>query len=102
MDSSRTGKNVGPEAGPADTANADHAARAVAALADDIGRGLAVARVLAQQGRELALNGLDQRVGVLCAQTLDLAPADARAMRPRLAALLAELDALHMLLGGAP
>ncbi len=102
MDSSTTGQNAGPEANPANQADPADPADAVAALADDIGQSLAVARVLARQGRELALTGLDQRIGMLCAQTLDLGPGPARALRPRLAALLAGLDALHDLLDGAP
>lgn len=67
-------------------------------LAENVARTLMVARVLAVHGRAVDLQGLDGMVGLLCARTLDLAPEHARAMRPRLMALRAELDALAALL----
>lgn len=67
-------------------------------LAENVARILMVARVLAVHGRAVDLQGLDGMVGLLCARTLDLAPEQARAMRPRLMALRAELDALAALL----
>jgi hypothetical protein len=67
-------------------------------LAEDVARTLVVARVLARHERIIDLHGLDGMVGLLCAKTLDLAPETARAMRPRLQALRAELDALAALL----
>jgi len=87
-----------PHAGEADRAHQ------VAALAADIGRAIAVARVLAAQRRDLRLDGLDSRVGLLCAQLLDLGPEAARTLRPLLHGLRAELDALagELLQPGAP
>jgi hypothetical protein len=67
-------------------------------LAENVARTLMVARALARQNRALDLRGLDGMVGLLCAKTLDLPPGEARAMRPRLVALCAELDALAALL----
>jgi hypothetical protein len=55
---------------------------------------LMLARTLAQAQRALDLEGLDTLVGRACAACLDLPPEQGRALRPRLAALLAELDAL--------
>lgn len=55
---------------------------------------LMLARALAQARRTLDLEGLDTLVGRACAACLDLPPQQGRALRPRLAALLAELDAL--------
>ena len=75
-----------------------HATTDVLLLADDVARTLMVARVLARHERAIDLRGLDGMVGLLCAKTLDLAPETARAMRPRLLALRAELDALAALL----
>ncbi len=55
---------------------------------------LRVARVLAQSQRRIDLAGLDEEIGRLCAAALDLPPTEGQAMRPRLASVLAELDAL--------
>ena len=63
-------------------------------LAEQVRHTIAIARALASAGRPLDLAGLDDAVGVLCAKTLDLPPADGRAARPALAAILAELDLL--------
>jgi hypothetical protein len=67
-------------------------------LVETVARTLMVARVLAQRGRAVDLQGLDAMVGLLCAKTLDLGPDYARIMRPQLMALRAELDALSALL----
>jgi hypothetical protein len=71
---------------------ADRAVASARALAGT----LQLARALAQMRRPIDLTGLDQQVGRLCAAALDLPPADGRAMRPLLATLLAELDALSV------
>lgn len=55
---------------------------------------LMLARALVQARRALDLEGLDTLVGRACAACLDLPPQQGRALRPRLAALLTELDAL--------
>ena len=62
---------------------------------------LRMARVLAESGRPIDLTGLEQEVGRLCAASLDLAPAEGRAMRAELAAVLAELDALSACVAAA-
>ena len=53
-----------------------------------------MALVLARSHRSIDLAGLDQEIGRLCAASLDLPPEQGRAMRPLLATVLAELDAL--------
>ncbi len=55
---------------------------------------LRVALALAAARRPIDLAGLDQRVGRVCAQALDLPPEEGRALRPRLAALLTGIEAL--------
>jgi hypothetical protein len=66
----------------------------VAALVEALLATLRLARVLAQSQRRIDLAGLDQEVGRLCAAALDLPPTEGQAMRPHLAAVLAELNAL--------
>lgn len=56
---------------------------------------LRLARGMVEAGRRVQLDGLDQIMGRLCARCLDLPPEEGRALRPRLAALLVEMDALH-------
>lgn len=68
----------------------------VAAVAEAITRMLRMAQLLAQAQRRIDLAGLEEEVGRLCAAALDLAPAEGRAMRPLLATVLAELDALSV------
>ncbi|HTN12128.1 MAG TPA: hypothetical protein VL154_14260 [Acetobacteraceae bacterium] len=68
----------------------------VEGLAGQVAGTLRLAGALAQGGRRLDLAGLDQMVGRLCAQALDLPPAQGRRVRPRLIALLGELDALRV------
>lgn len=63
-------------------------------LLDGVGATLRVARSLLQNGRQVDVEGLDRIIGVLCARTLDLPPEQGRTLRPRLAILLRELDAL--------
>ena len=66
----------------------------VAARLDAINGTLRVARGLVRARRRIDLTGLDEDVGLLCAASLDLPPEQGRAMRPRLQAVLAQLDAL--------
>ena len=66
----------------------------VADLAARVSRTLGVARALAENGRELDLSGIEDGVGILCAQTLDLPSADARCMLPVLCEVLAQVDSL--------
>jgi hypothetical protein len=65
------------------------------ALAEGIGATLRMAHAMVAAHRQVDLAGLDGMVGVLCAQALDLPPAEGVALRPRLAALIGELDALE-------
>ena len=64
------------------------------ALADGVSATLRIARGLIEGRRQVDLAGLEAMVGLLCARTLDLAPEQGRALRPRLLLLLAELDGL--------
>jgi len=57
-----------------------------------------VAAGLAVGGRRIDLTGLDHTVGLLCAKALDLSPAEGRAARTGLVALLTEVDALSLAL----
>jgi hypothetical protein len=63
--------------------------------AEGVANMLRLARGMVQSGRRVELEGLDQMVGRLCARCLDLPPEEGRALRPRLAALLVEIDALN-------
>jgi len=56
---------------------------------------LRMARALVESRRHVDLAGLQDAIGRLCAASLDLPPEQGRAMRPQLAAVLAELDALE-------
>jgi hypothetical protein len=64
-------------------------------LADSISATLRMALALIEGQRQVDLSGLDSMVGLLCARVLDLPPAQGRALRPRLASLLADLDELN-------
>ncbi len=68
--------------------------RRVDELATRVVRTLGVARALAERGRRLDLAGIEDGIGVLCAQTLDLPTPDARCMLPVLRAVLAQLECL--------
>jgi hypothetical protein len=70
------------------------------AAADAITGMLRVAHLLAQSRRSIDLAGLEQEIGRLCAASLDLAPEEGRAMRPKLAGVLAELDRLSACVRG--
>jgi hypothetical protein len=66
----------------------------IEAMFDRIDGVLMLARALAEMRRPIDLAGLQDAVGRLCAACLDLAPEQGRALRPRLWALLAQVDAL--------
>lgn len=91
MPEQKTSPAAGPPGGPdiAETAQlvGQGAIARVATLADQVGRMMAVATALLDQGRRVDLAGLEDRVGTLCAQALDLPPAQGRLLRPRLQAL---------------
>ena len=63
-------------------------------LATRLSRTIALARGLIQGGRHLDVTGIDDGVGVLCAQTLDLPPEDAGAMVPVLRGVLTQVNLL--------
>ena len=67
---------------------------AAEALADGVSATLRIARGLIEGHRQVDLAGLEAMVGWLCARALDLPPEQGRALRPRLALLLTELDDL--------
>jgi hypothetical protein len=66
------------------------------ALSERIALTLSVARGLTIAGREVQLAGLQDGIGLLCAQALDLRLEDARALRPALAEMLAQVDSLSL------
>ncbi len=57
-------------------------------------RVMGVARALIANGRRLDLTGIDDGVGILCAQALDLAPGEGLLVVPHLCAVRAQADAL--------
>jgi hypothetical protein len=61
---------------------------------EDISNTVVIIRRLIENGRQVDLTGLDDRVGLLCAKTLDLPPELGRALRPDLIRLLAEAEAV--------
>ena len=63
-------------------------------LASRLSRTIGVARALAQNGRTVDLTGLDDGIGLLCAQTLDLGLQDGRELLPLLHDVLAQVNAL--------
>ncbi len=77
------------------------AAARVALLAARVARTLGVARVLAASGRQLDLSGIEDGVGALCAQTLDLPAPEARCMLPVLHEVLDQLNKLSAVLAEA-
>ncbi|MBV8092080.1 MAG: hypothetical protein JO110_02370 [Acetobacteraceae bacterium] len=79
-----------------------HMANSPLATAEELVKGLArtvrVARCLVESAREVDLSGLKEIVGLLCARALDLDPKEGRMLRPKLAALQQEMDALQVAL----
>jgi hypothetical protein len=63
---------------------------------------LVLARAFVESGRRIDLAGLDAAATALCAAVAMLPPADARALRPALVALLEEVDGLRAALSPAP
>ena len=63
-------------------------------LAERISRTVALARALILGGRQLDVTGIDDGVGILCAQTLDLPPEDAGTMLPVLRGVLIQVELL--------
>lgn len=68
-------------------------------MVDHVTQLVRVARSLADGERMIDLNGLDEMVGRLCAQCIDLPQETGKRFRSRLATLLTEVDALSTALG---
>ena len=75
-------------------AGATEAERRLTLLAERLAHTLALARALALGGRTLDLTGVDDGIGMLCAQTLDLPTQQARTLLPLLIGVLGQLDLL--------
>ena len=71
---------------------------AVHALVAELTNTIDLARALAESGRAIDLAGLDRRVGLLCAKSLDLPPDQGRSVRPHLVALSGALETLSQVL----
>ncbi len=69
-------------------------------LASRLARTIGLARALVQGGRQLDLTGIDDGIGVLCAQTLDLPPDQAQMMLPLLWDMRTQIDSLTAALRG--
>jgi hypothetical protein len=61
---------------------------------------LRLAEGIVAAGRQVDLAGLEDRIGLVCAQALDLPPDEGVRLRPGLVALLRDLDALAVALRG--
>ena len=73
----------------------------VRGLSAGIARVLDLAVILAKSGRRIDLVGIDRKVGLLCAQALDLPPELGRELVPELRAQIATLDELTSLIRSA-
>jgi hypothetical protein len=69
-------------------------------LAERLARSMALSRALARSGRTVDLRGIDDGVGQLCAQALDLPADEGRRLLPVLHELLGQVDALTTALRG--
>jgi len=70
----------------------------VSACLQHLARTLAIAHGLLRAERQVDLTGLDAEIGFVCAQALNLPPADGRAVRPVLIDLREQVDLLHQAL----
>ncbi len=68
-------------------------------FARSLGTAARLSVAFAQSGRRIDLAGLDDKVGLLCAKALDLAPDEGRELRGDLILLRSELDGLAHVLG---
>jgi hypothetical protein len=71
------------------------------AIAQRLCRTLGLARALAQSGRRVDIGGIEDGVGLLCAQTMDLPRDQGRLMLPVLCEVLGQVDALSGVLRSA-
>jgi hypothetical protein len=76
-------------------------ARLLGEMALRLMRTIGVARALVRSGRTLDLRGIEDGVGLLCAQVLDLPPEQGRTLLARLQDVLADVDALASALSEA-
>jgi hypothetical protein len=74
------------------------AERRVSALAERLSHTLGIACALAESGRHVDLSGIEDGVGMLCAQTLDLPTGHAHVMVPMLREVLSRVNRLTLLL----
>ena len=70
----------------------------VRALSQGIARVLELAVILAESGRRIDLVGIDRKVGLMCAQALDLPPDLGRDLLPALRAQIVTIDRLTELI----
>jgi len=75
--------------------------RRLTELASRLSRTLGVARALAQSGRRVDLAGIEDGVGILCAQTLDLETEDGQIMLPVLREVMSQIELLASALSQA-
>jgi hypothetical protein len=75
-------------------ANQHDPVAAVRVLADELTSTISLACAFAEAGRAIDLTGLDDRVGLLCAKSLDLPPDEGRRVCSRLIALSGAIEAL--------
>ena len=79
---------------PAEAAKPVSRLQRLTVLAARLSRTIGVARALASNGRTVDLTGLEDGIGLLCAQTLDLPTEEARPLLPLLHDVLTEVNAL--------
>lgn len=70
-------------------------AQEILALSAQTMRIVAVAQALLDSDRPVALDGLQNQIGLLCAKALDLPPGQTALARSELRRLASSLDALH-------
>ena len=72
----------------------DDALRTAEQMTETLLQTLRLARAMAEAQREVALDGLADKAGFVCAKVMDLPTEDGRQLRPQLFLLLAEVDAM--------
>ncbi len=75
-----------------------HRIRNITTSRDGVIALLRTARALAIAGRAIDLTGIDNMIGMLCAQVLDLSEEEGRGFRASLCAIGAELEHLNQIL----
>lgn len=72
--------------------------QALLSFLEDMHNTVTIVRRLVENGRPVDLAGLDRQIGLLCAKALDLPVEQGRSLRPGLIRLLAEVDAVSVIL----